>query len=236
MISFGILTISFKRPKVLELFCASIKRLREELNMFIPCIVVGDAEHYEICSKYHIEHITMPNHPATAKWNRGVEYLMSIGVDYCVVMGSDDIASTNLAKNLITQMNSGIDLIGINTIYFVAGDGQYRGQMRKLIAERQILGVARTINREVIEKTGVLWNKESSWGMDGICLKNILPNVKTRAIVQGDCFDIKTLNQNEGRVQLNNFSFWMSKIQNAEDINIFYSAISEEEKQIFSEL
>jgi hypothetical protein len=88
----------------------------------------------------------------------------------------------------------------------------------------------------VIEKTGVLWNKESSWGMDGICLKNILPNVKTRAIVQGDCFDIKTLNQNEGRVQLNNFSFWMSKIQNAEDINIFYSAISEEEKQIFSEL
>jgi hypothetical protein len=232
--TFGILTISYRRPKILELFCASIQRLRKELDIFIPCVVVGDAEHYEICSKYHIQHITMPNHPATAKWNRGVDYLMSIGVDYCVIMGSDDIASTNLVKNLMAEMDKGTDLIGINTIYFVAGDGQYKGEMRKLVAERQILGVARTIKREVIEKTGVLWNKESSWGMDGICLLNILPNVKTKALVQGECFDIKTLKEN--RVQLNNYSFWQSKIKTTEDISIFYSAISEEEKQIFNEL
>jgi glycosyltransferase involved in cell wall biosynthesis len=227
---FGILTISYRRQKILHLFLASIKRLRNDCGYF-PCIVVGDEEHKGLCEAYEVFHVTQENHPATAKWNTGVDYLMGIGCDYIVITGSDDIVSTPLMLNLISEMEKGTDLVGISTIYFYASDGKHKGSLRKLTANKQILGVARCISRNVIEKTGLpLWNKESSWGMDGICLRNIRPHVKTMKIVEGVCVDVKN---NES---LNKFTFWLSRIHTESPPEIFYSILSDEEKQILSEI
>ena len=216
----------------MELFCASIQRLRTELDMFIPCVIVGDAEHYEICSKYHITHIAMDNHPATRKWNAGVDYLKSLGVDYYLISGSDDLMSADLIKNLMARMEQGIDLIGINTIYFYSTDDRHRGRMRKLIAQGQILGVARCISKRVAEAVGGnLWNIDKSWGMDGICLKNILPHVKSRAIVQGFCCDLKSQ-----RESLNKFSYWQGRIPDSEDPKQLYEILSEEELRLLIQI
>jgi hypothetical protein len=230
MVSFGLLTISYKRIKILNLFLSSIKRLRNDVGYF-PCIVVGDAEHKELCSTFNVTHITQQNHPATAKWNTGVDYLLSIGCTYIVITGSDDIISTTLLKECITEMERGTDLIGISTIYFYASDGKHKGSLRKLTANKQILGVCRCISRNVIERTGLpLWNKDSSWGMDGICLRNIRPHIKTMKIVEGVCVDVKN---NES---LNRFTFWLSRIHTESPPEIFTSILGEEEKQILSEL
>ena len=222
---FGIVTISYRRTEVLHLFLASIKRLRSEVGDF-PCVVVGDAEHASLCRKYEVVHLTQANHPATAKWNTGVGFLMENGCDYICIMGSDDVMSTDLLKNLIIEMDKGTDLIGINTVYFYAGDGSHRGKLRKLEAPRQILGVARTIRRGIIEQAGPLWKADKSWGMDHLCLRSILPYVVTSKIVEGVCVDVKT------RESLNKFTFWLGKIPHGAAVELFYDIMSEEEKQL----
>jgi glycosyltransferase involved in cell wall biosynthesis len=227
MKSFGIITISYQRPQVLKLFCASIKRLKLDLGMHIPCVCVGDAEHKDLCESYGIHHISHENHPATAKWNRGVEYLMSLGVDYIVVLGSDDIISTELMQNLIDAMEKGYDLIGINEVFFYAADGRHRGLIRKLSSPHAIFGVARTISSTVFEKAHPMWRSNKSWGMDGDCLRNIRPLVKSIQIVKGTCVDVKTVD-----TQLNRFFFWMNKLHMNYPQEVFLDILGEEEKQI----
>jgi hypothetical protein len=229
--TFGLLTISYGRIKVLQLWLASIRRLRAEIGIDFPAIVVGDAEHKELCESYGVFHVSQQNHPATAKFNTGTQFLMEHGVDYVCITGSDDVLSTDLLRNLIVEMEKGTDLIGIDTIYFYGGDGKHKGCLRKLIAKNQILGVARCIKRSIIEKVGGRpWNREASWGMDGICLRNILPHIKTRALVQGICTDVKS------RENLNKITLWLGKIDTASDPNIFYDTLGEEEKLILSQI
>lgn len=221
--TFGILSISYKRPAVLELFCASIVRLRNELEMFIPAVIVGDAEHYEICSKYKIHFIPMKNHPATRKWNAGMDYLIKeMGLDYAIVSGSDDIMSIDLVKNLISEMEKGTDLIGIKTVYFYSADGKHRGQMKKL-ESTQILGVARTLSARLVKETGVVWPEEKSWGMDAICSRSIGRYVKSIAFVDGVVVDCKSAES------LNKFSMWNGRIEGVTPARVFYEMLSEEE-------
>jgi hypothetical protein len=228
--NWGLLTISYKREKVLHLWLASVKRLRESVGYF-PVVIVGDEEHKQLCEQYEVFHITQANHPATAKFNTGVDHLMSLGCDYVLISGSDDIISTTLLKRCITEMELDYDLVGISSIYFYAADGPHKGSLRYLKTKDQILGVCRCVHRRLIEKVGgVLWNKDASWGMDGIALRNIQPHVRTWKIVEGDCFDVKT------KENLNKITFWLSKLQNHEDPEKFYSILSEEEKQILSEI
>ena len=226
MVKFGLMTISYRRPQVLHLFLASIKRLREEIDIEFPAVVVGDEEHKALCEDYGVYHITQTNHPATAKWNTGVNFLMWADCDYIVIMGSDDIMSTDLLKNLIVEMNKGVDIIGINTVYFYAGDGKYKGALLKCTSPKHILGVARCIRRGIIEEVGVLWNKDRSWGMDHIILQNIMPHLKTYAMVEGVCVDIKT------HESLNRFQFWIDRLKNRAPVELFYNIMGEEEKQL----
>jgi hypothetical protein len=229
MTNFGIVTISHGRIGVLKLFLSSIKRLRKDLDMFIPVVVVGDVEHRELCEAYHVHFIPQENNPASRKWNTGVNYLMNIGVDYAVILGSDDIVSTDLVKNLMYAMSLNTDLIYLDTIYFYCGDGVFKGQMRKLTT-KQILGVGRTIHRRVIEKTGTLWTRDRSWGMDGDCWQNISPHIQTRTVVSGVVVDLKT------QENLNKFSYWQSKLHEECDPKIFYDILGDEEKLILDTL
>jgi hypothetical protein len=227
---FGIVSISYRRTEVLHLFLSSIKRLRSEIGIDFPVVVVGDEEHKDICDNYSVHHITQENHPATRKWNTGVEFLMMMDCEYVIILGSDDIMSTDLLKNLIKEMEKGTDLIGINKVYFYAGDGKFKGTLRELLAPKSILGVARTIRRGIIAQAGTLWKVDKSWGMDHICLRSILPYVKTRAIVEGVLVDVKT------HESLNKFTFWVSKIPSASPVKIFHDILGEEEKQLLAQL
>lgn len=224
------MTINFGRPKIFRLWCASVKRLRRDVGYF-PAVVVSDAVDADVCEEFNIEHITQTNHPATAKFNTAVNYLMSIHCRYICVVGSDDVISTMLLKSLILEMDKGIDLIGISTIYFYSAEGKKKGHLKKLEAPKQILGVARTISKKVIDAVGGdLWSRPSSWGMDGICMKTIMPHVTSVKVVDGMAVDVKT-SQN-----LNKFSFWDGKLQTEEDPQEFYNVLSQEELSILQSI
>ena len=230
MKSFGIITISHGRDSVLRLFCASIRRLRYELDMYVPCVIVGDAEHKEICDEYKVVHIPQENIPVPAKWNRAVEYAINQGWQYIVISGSDDILSTQLIRNLQEKMELGYDLIGVKEVYFYCGDGRYKGQIRRLDIHQGISGVARTISRKIFEKAHPMWKKNAGWGMDGDCLRNITQFIETQAKVEGLVFDIKT------RENLNKFTLWMQRSEVNYPQETFLNILSEEEKQILQTL
>jgi len=227
--TFGILTINFRRPQIFRLFCASVKRLRAETGIDFPVVVVSEPEDRNMCDSYNIGHIAQVNIPVSEKWNTACGYMRKLGVDYIIVMGSDDIFSTECLRNIIIEMENDIDLIGIKTLYVYDADGKYRGTL-KHITSKNFFGVGKTINRRVLD--AVDWrpwtyHAPRSWGMDAICSRNIAPHVKTTAVVEGVIVDCKT------KESLNKFTMFHSNRHGRDvDKNIFYDILSKEELEI----
>ena len=227
--NWGFLTINFKRPQIFRLFCASIKRLRAETGINFPVICVSEAEDAKICSDHEIGHITYPNVPVSEKWNQGMLYLKTLGLDYAIISGSDDVFSTDCLRNIIIEMNNDIDLIGFKSLYVYDADGKYRGTL-KHITSGNFLGPGKTINKRVLD--AVNWrpweyHTPRSWGMDAIASRNIAPHVKTTAVVEGVIVDCKT------KESLNKFTMFHNNRHGQDvDKNIFYDILSKEELAI----
>jgi hypothetical protein len=155
---------------------------------------------------------------------------MGLGVDYIIVMGSDDIMSDELLKNLRLAMEEDFDIIGIRAIWFYACDGRFKGNLRRLDGT-QIFGVGRTIHRRIIELAHPMWRNPRSWGMDGDCMSNIRQFLKTKITVPGMCVDIKSQAN-----QLNKMTFWLQKLHERLPEEDFLNILSEEEKEILASL
>ena len=232
MKSLGIITINHKRPQVLKLWCAQIKRLRYDLDWYIPAVVVSGAEDKAICDQYHVMHIEQENKPVTAKFNRAMWHMRNIGADYAMITGSDDIMSTEFVQNTITLMETGVDLIGVWSFYFYCGHGKDRGRLVRLERPntRTFLGIGRTVSRRVLDQCDwTLWDVEKNWAMDAIASKNLAKYAVTKAKVEGMIVDVKT-NDN-----LNRFNIWSKRLPEVNPQE-FYNILSEEELEILKSL
>jgi hypothetical protein len=229
MNSLGIITINFNRPKIIRLWCAQIKRLREQFETYIPAVVVSGKEDETICNQYHVVHITQQNDPVTEKWNTAMAYMRSIGIDYVMIIGSDDIVSTGFVRKTMEQMERGIDYIGTKVFYFFCGQGLDRGKLVKLDTA-PTKGIGKTISKYVLDQCDWrLWDKEKNWGMDAIATKNIVQYARSRVLIEDIIVDIKTT-QN-----LNSFRIWSNRLPQV-DSQLFYDILSEEELQILKSL
>ena len=224
--SFGIVTINSGRPKVFKLFCASMKRLRREVNIDFPVVCVSMLEDRKTCDEYGIGHIVQANKPVSRKFDTATKYMQKLQVDYTITMGSDDIMSTSLLKSLISEMNKGISLIGIKELYFYGTEKQFKGKLL-YIRLTSLAGVCRTIHRSILDKVDWMpWNADKNWGMDGLCMKRIRPHITTQSVVEGMVVDVKS------DVNLNRFSYWQSKIRQETPATVFYEMLSDEELEI----
>ena len=230
--SLGIITINHKRPQVLALWCAQIKRLRSELGCAIPAVVVSEEEDKTICSRYQVAHITQENKPVTAKFNRAFWFMRDVGVDYVTILGSDDIISTQFGRDTKVLMETGIDLIGVWSFYFYCGHGVDRGKLVRLerANSRTFLGIGRTVSKRVLDQCDwTLWDVEKNWAMDAIASKNLAKYAVTKAKVEGMIVDVKT-NDN-----LNSFRIWSKRLPEVNPQE-FYDILSEEELEILKSL
>ena len=230
--SLGIITINHKRPQVLALWCAQIKRLRNETQCYIPAVVVSGEEDKAICDQYHVVHITQENKPVTKIFNRAMGYMREQGMDYVLTLGSDDIISTVFLRNTFYLMETGVDLIGVWSFYFYCGHVRDRGKLVRLerANSKTFLGIGRTVSSKVLDKCDwTLWDVEKNWGMDAIASKNLAKYSITRAKVEGTIVDVKT------DVNLNSFRIWSNRLPEvpAEE---FYRILSEEELEILKSL
>lgn len=221
--NFGIATINSGRKRVFELWCASIRRLRQDTQIYIPAVCTSGEEDKPICDEYHIAHFTQENKPVSLKWNTSFKYLRDIGCEYALVLGSDDLISTDLLRALMKEMDKGTSVIGINTVYFYATEGMHKGQLAKF-KSGQILGVAKAIHKSALDPIG--WHicpVAKNFGIDhGIMDKAIQPYVTTKAFVEGVCVDVKTKD---------NINKWTAfgKTRPIVDSKLFYDILSEEE-------
>lgn len=226
--SFAILVINYQRPRIIKLFGASIKRLRNETGIDFPVVCVSESEDADVCREYNMTHLVYPNSPVTLKWNHGAEYVRTLGVDYMVISGSDDIFSTAALSSLINHMNTGVDFISFNEIYVYDTDGTHRGELVHIASKG--IGVGRAIHSRVLDK--VNWRPwdypmPRNWGMDAIVYKNISPYIQTKAVAKGAITDCKS------HVNINKFTMFRSNYRGvSRDKSIFYNYLSKEELDI----
>jgi hypothetical protein len=189
---------------------------------------VSEPEDIDVCREYGMTHLTYPNIPVSEKWNYGTEHVRTLGCEYMIVSGSDDVFSTAALSSLIDHMNKGIDLMGFNDIYVYDTDGDHRGELIHVTSKS--LGVGRTIHRRVLD--AVEWRPWEygtgrNWGMDSILWKNISPHIRTKAVAQGVIVDCKS------HMNINGFSMFKRNYKGrAESNSIFYNFLSKEELEI----
>jgi len=229
----GIITINYKRPAVLNLYCAQIKRLREDLQMYVPAVVVSEAVDAPICNKYHVVHIEQQNNPATEKWNRAMKYMQGQGATNVMIMGSDDVISTDSFKRIMAEAEKGYDLIGSSDLYFFALDGIHRGGMVRLHTHRgKMLAPGKTVSSYVLDKIDWRpWTTPKNWGMDAIADKNFNLHVRARTVLHSmDIFDLKS------RENLNKSTLWFGKIKEREDPAKLWNILGEEETYLLKKI
>ena len=214
------------------MWCASIKRIRQDLNLFIPAVVVSGEEDRDICNEYYVHHIVQDNKPVTKKFNRAMWYLRDLGINYATITGSDDIMSTEFVQNTMTLTETGVDLIGVWSFYFYSGHGRDRGKLVKLERPntRTFLGIGRTVSSRVLDQCDwTLWDVEKNWGMDAIASKTLAKYSATKAKVEGMIVDVKT------DKNLNSFRIWGNRLPSV-DPQEFYRILSKEELEILKSL
>ena len=232
MKNFCIITANWNRPDVLALWCASIKRIREDLDIFIPAVVVSDRWDRDTCDKYHVHHINHKNNPVSEKFNAGCQYARSLGVDYVMILGSDDIVSTETISRYMTAMEQEYDVIGTANVYFYGRGVKGVKTLVHLQRDKKMLGVGKTISAKVMEQVDWRpWKDEKNWALDAICHKYISPFIGTSHILEETkIFDCKT------STNINKFSFWYNKIKTTVDLNVFYDILGEEEKELIKRI
>ena len=229
----GIITCNYRRPKILELWAASIQRIRKDLGIELPAVCVSDVDDKRACESHDIHHIRMNNLPVTDKWNRGMQYMRSIGADYVIISGSDNIFSSDTIKRISAEATKGYDVIGLNSIYFYAVDGEFKGKVCRLNYGNRLLGVGKTISKKVLDEIDwTPWGKKKNWGMDVLVTMSVRPHAKTyKALSNTVVFDCKS------KQNLNKSTLWFGKLKaNIEGPEKLLAIMGEEEKQILKTL
>ena len=230
-VKFCFITANYGRPKIFKLFCAGVRRLREELNYNFPVIVTSDIDDKEVCEEYGIKHYVQANNPVSDKFNTSCMRAKDLDVDYVVIVGSDDLIATNSMLTLWAEMKKGYDLIGITNVYFYDANGPHKGKLLQLKGTR-MLGVCKCIHRRVLDEVGWKpWNKKKDWGLDSVAAKAISPHVKTWKQVDGvRVFDCKT------KTNLNKFHRFYGHWGAENDISVFHDTLGEEELKLIKAL
>jgi hypothetical protein len=214
------------RLPVLKIFCAGIKRLREDTGLDIPVVCVGDPVGAETCQSYDITHIEHPNNPLTGKFNRACQELYK-KVEYVMIMGSDNLISNKAFLAVVEEAEKGTDLIGFDSIYFYGLDGECKD---KLVYFRHttVLGVGRTVSARVLNNLyWKPWGREQNRAIDTCMLDSVRPFVRTRTLLSHHFLvDLKT------SWNLNSMNIWHKKFGALPNQDVMWNNIGEEEKEL----
>ena len=227
MKTFCIITANHNRPKIFTLWCMGIQRLRKELGIDFPAVVVSDYKDVASAKSYDIHHIDQKNNPVNEKFNTACKYAETLGVDYVMVLGSDDLVTTDTMRKYLEAMEDGVDVIGVNSVYFYATQGDHRGTLL-FLQRKAILGVGRMVSRYVMDKVEWRpWNVRKDWALDAMMWKNISPHIREMVV-----FDDGMIVDCKSRHTMNKFELWMRKINDPLPRDIFWDNISETEQNM----
>ena len=115
---FTILVPVWRRYETLKIFNTCIERLKKEYD--IEVVAVGsEYEDRLICESLGYNYVEAPNKPLGAKLNYGLQACKNLKNDAVLMLGSDDILSSDLMMYYIQQLKKGFDFIGFLDCYFM---------------------------------------------------------------------------------------------------------------------
>jgi hypothetical protein len=158
-IKLAIVTGIWKRPDVFEYFAKGVKELEKLEDFEITTIISGSEgeKSKKLVEKYGFEYIEIENSPLSTKMNAPVKVAKSLGVDYVLCMGSDDILHPDVLIEYLKYMRAGIDYIGVTDFYFYDTDSRhsaYWGGYREAYRLNHTCGAGRTLSANLLDKWG----------------------------------------------------------------------------------
>ena len=116
----AIATGVWKRPEVFKIFARGMHELRASSSLDITVIVAGSEgiRSRTMVEQYPFYYIEVKNDPLAAKMNATTLYAQSIGADYVLCVGSDDIIHPGMFRMYEDAMKRGIDFTGCLDFYF----------------------------------------------------------------------------------------------------------------------
>ena len=171
----GILTGAWKRYGIFDIFCQSIARYRDTLEI-IPLCVGSDPKIKNMCQEHDIIYKYHPNRPLSSKFQFGLYHLRKYNPDYVLMLGSDDIVCDKFLDRYIEEFDKGTDFIGVTDCYF------YDTNLAKLFywdgytnhRKGESSGAGRCFSAKLLNKLQwMLWDCRINGGLDGCMSKRL---------------------------------------------------------------
>jgi hypothetical protein len=166
-----VVTPFYKRSEILDIFLKHLKKLQKEVNLH--AILIGSRtlpNEASYIMKHGFEYVYAPNTPLSNKWNEGIKRLQNYDFKACMILGSDDIISTNLVKRFLKVIELGIEFTGVLDAYVYNIDkkeGVYWSGYTNA-REGESVGIGRTYSKKLISKLGYrLWSNDMNRCLDG---------------------------------------------------------------------
>jgi hypothetical protein len=154
-------TAMFNRPKVSALFATAIKRFIADAPKNVSVMVfstVSEEQSMQVCLDNGFSYLYHENKPLGRKWNAGMRHCLNkFSFDYALIMGDDDIISSEAWPLIMEQIEDGNQHFGFQSIYFVnsekpqAARFTYRGKSDN----NKLIGCGRFISKEALLAAGL---------------------------------------------------------------------------------
>lgn len=175
----AILSCMWQRKSVFRIFAQSMKRIKK--FDVLPLIVGSEgSKSKSLAKEYGLAYIEYPNAPLGAKFNAGMKVLR--GIDYVMVLGSDDIISDSYMELFLQEMHKGYDVIGTIDAYYYSPIKKELGYWGGYETRRQgeTIGMGRTLSKRVLDKLDwTPWRSDINKGLDG-SMTSKLSNIRLK--------------------------------------------------------
>lgn len=201
----------WERHQIANIFSIGIKRFINDAPSGIECDVLAvcsTKEAIEICKKHEFKYIESENKPLGKKWNKGLNYAINkLKFDYVLIMGDDDLISSEAWDYYKPYLDANIDYFGFNSIYF------YSNKQKECVKftykeKDKLIGCGRMISRSAIIKAGYYTRVQMNithgfWKKDAVVdlptfQANYLLNLGKCRIIQNIGFHLWSNSQNTG--------------------------------------
>ena len=174
-INLGILTCSWKRPKLTSKYCEHLDFLKKKFTNHVnvkSIIIDSDQINESTIKKSQSLYFKYPNQPLSNKFNFGMSHFKDKKIDYVMVLGSDNFVDETLFIEFIKIMRNNIDLIGVlnSYVYDLKSKKTYHflGYPKKNKRYGETLGAGRILSQNILSSLDYQpWKNGLSKGLDG---------------------------------------------------------------------
>lgn len=165
-----IFTPIWGRPEIVKIWAEGVRRIQnywpEAIEFDVLCIVSTE-EDKQLIEELGFNWVWSENKPLGKKHNNGLQAVKDGDWEYIMQLGSDDLISNEYLHYAVYAMQCGLDLFGVNAIYFADSETKKACKFQLTTQENVLIGAGRFISHKAIKALNYdLWPNEIERGLD----------------------------------------------------------------------